>query len=74
MSRGSKKRWHNLSERQRRAIVCSGAVQLILLVAAVADLWRRPSDEVNGSKPLWFAISLVNFVGPLAYFAFGRKR
>jgi hypothetical protein len=38
------------------------------------DLRRRPPDQVNGPKPLWVAISLVNFVGPLAYFAFGRKR
>jgi Phospholipase_D-nuclease N-terminal len=74
MSRGSKKRWRELSERQRWAIVGSGAVQLILLVVALADLWRRPSCQVNGPKPLWLAISLVNFVGPLAYFAFGRKR
>jgi hypothetical protein len=74
MSRGSRKRWRELSERQRRAIVGSGAVQLILLVVALADLWRRPPDQVNGSKPLWLAISLVNFIGPLAYFTFGRKR
>jgi Phospholipase_D-nuclease N-terminal len=74
MRRGSKKRWRELSERQRRAIVGSGAVQLILLVVAVVDLWRRPPDQVNGPKPLWLAISLVNFVGPLAYFTFGRKR
>jgi hypothetical protein len=74
MSRGSRKRWRELSERQRRAIVGSGAVQLILLVVALADLWRRPPGQVNGPKPLWLAISLVNFVGPLAYFAFGRRR
>jgi hypothetical protein len=74
MRRRSKKRWRELSERQRWAIVGSGAVQLILLVVAVADLWRRPPDQVNGPKPLWLAVSLVNFVGPLAYFTFGRKR
>jgi hypothetical protein len=74
MSRGSKKRWRELSQRQRGAIVGSGAVQLILLVVALADLWRRPSDQVNGPKPLWLAVSLVNFVGPLAYFGFGRRR
>jgi hypothetical protein len=74
VSRGSKKRWSELSQRQRRAIVGSGVVQLILLVVALADLRRRPPDQVNGPKPLWLAISFVNFVGPLAYFAFGRKR
>jgi len=29
---------------------------------------------MNGSKALWVAVSSVNFVGPLAYFAFGRRR
>jgi hypothetical protein len=74
VSRGSKKRWSELSQRQRGAIVGSGVVQLILLVVALADLRRRPPDQVNGPKPLWLAVSLVNFVGPLAYLAFGRKR
>jgi type II secretory pathway component PulM len=48
MSRGSKKRWRELSQRQRGAVVGSGAVQLILLVVALADLWRRPPDQLNG--------------------------
>jgi hypothetical protein len=74
MSRGSNRRWGELSQRQRGAIVVGGVVQLILLVAALVDLRRRPPDQVNGPKPLWMAISLVNFVGPLAYFALGRKR
>jgi hypothetical protein len=67
MSRGSKKPWSELSRRQRGVLVSGGAIQLILLAVAVADLWRRPPDQVNGPKPLWLAISLVNFVGPLAY-------
>jgi hypothetical protein len=74
MSGGSKKRWNDLSQRQRRTVVGTGAVQLMLLVVALVDLWRRPPDRVNGPKPLWLAISFVNFVGPLTYLAFGRKR
>jgi hypothetical protein len=50
-----------------------GAVQLGLLGAALSDLARRSSAEVNGSKGVWAAVSFVNFVGPLAYFAFGRR-
>ena len=49
-------------------------LQVGLLVAALGDLRRRPSAEVNGSKAIWAAVSFVNFLGPLAYFAFGRKR
>jgi Phospholipase_D-nuclease N-terminal len=28
----------------------------------------------QGSKPMWVALSFLNMIGPLAYFAFGRKR
>jgi hypothetical protein len=55
-------------------VVATGTVQVGLLVAALTDLWRRPSDQVRGSRAFWTAVSLVNFVGPLAYFAFGRRR
>jgi hypothetical protein len=72
--RRKKKRWSDLSAPQRAAVVVAGAVQLSLLVAALNDLRRRPASEVKGSKPIWFAASFVNFVGPLAYFAFGRRR
>jgi flagellar biosynthesis/type III secretory pathway M-ring protein FliF/YscJ len=74
MSRSSKKRWSDFSTEQRAAIVGAGAVQLGLHAAALVDLRRRPRDQVNGSKPLWVALSFVNFIGPLAYFAFGRRR
>ena len=74
MARGSRKRWNDLSTPQRAALVGAGIVQVALLVAALADLRRRPPDQVNGGKGMWAAISAVNFVGPLAYFAVGRKR
>ena len=70
----SKQRWSDLSPRQRSGIKGAGIVQIALLVAALADLRRRPSSEIRGSKPLWTALSFVNFVGPFAYFAFGRRR
>jgi hypothetical protein len=49
-------------------------MQIGLLVAALANLWRRPSDQLLGSKAIWTALSFMNFVGPLAYFVFGRRR
>jgi hypothetical protein len=55
-------------------VVASVAVQIGLFVAALADLWRRPADRLRGSKAVWTAVSCVNFLGPLAYFAFGRRR
>ena len=69
-----KKRWSDLSDRQRAGIAATGVVQIGLLVAALVDLRRRPAEELNGSKAMWTAVSFLNFVGPLAYFAFGRKR
>jgi hypothetical protein len=67
-------RWRDLSGRQQAAITAAGAVQLALLAAALADLRRRPASEVKGDKRLWAAASFVNFIGPLAYFAVGRRR
>ena len=55
-------------------MVAAIAVQISLLVAALADLRRRPADQLRGTKAMWTAVSFVNFVGPLAYFAFGRRR
>jgi hypothetical protein len=74
MAARSKKRWSELSPEQRTGIVFAGAVQLGLLAAALADLRRRPATEIRGTKGLWAAVSLVNYVGPLAYFIFGRRR
>jgi hypothetical protein len=51
----------------------AGCVQLSLAATAWADLARRPASEVNGSKAMWAGIIAINFVGPLAYFARGRK-
>jgi hypothetical protein len=71
------KRWSDLSPRSRRLILVGGAVEGVLKSAALADLARRPSNEVRGSKVLWAAASgLINALGavPLAYFLHGRKR
>ena len=67
-------RWSDLSERSRAAIAAAGVVQVGLMLAALADLRRRPAKQINGSKRLWVAASFVNFAGPIAYFTFGRKR
>ena len=51
-----------------------GVVQVGLLAAALLDLRGRPAAELTAPKPVWMAACFVNFVGPLAYFAFGRRR
>ena len=69
-----RKRWSEFSGRQRTAIVIAGVVQASLSAATMLDLRRRPSTQIRGSKRLWAAAAFVNFVGPLAYFSFGRRR
>jgi type II secretory pathway component PulM len=69
----TRKRWRDLSLRQRRAISVIGAVQALLQVATWWDLWRRPADRVRGRKLAWLGASLVQWVGPLAYWVRGRK-
>ena len=69
-----KKRWSELTRNQQRAILASAAVQLVLQAATLWDLRRRSADELWGSKRWWTAAAFVNFIGPTAYFAVGRRR
>ena len=64
----------DLSARQKTGIVLVGMAQILLLAAALVDIRRRPPDEVRGGKRLWTAAAFLNFVGPISYFLFGRRR
>lgn len=64
----------DLSAGKRAAMGGAALVQLGLLAAAQLDLLKRPAERVRGPKWGWRAATLVNFVGPLAYFLFGRRR
>lgn len=68
-----KMRWADLSAGQRAAMVAGGVVQFSLLAYAQWDLTRRPAAEVRGPKWLWRLVTLVNFVGPVAYLVAGRR-
>lgn len=70
------KTWKSLSPTTRRIIVITGVVDLALRIGAIADLRRRPSDQVNGPKWLWCGLlAVVNALGllPLLYFVRGRR-
>jgi len=72
-----KKRWSDLSERDRRLIVGGAVVDGILKIAALLDLRRRPAAEIRGRTWVWATvIVLANSAGivPLSYFRFGRRR
>jgi hypothetical protein len=71
---GDMKRWSDFTPQQRAGGIVSAVIQLALAAAAWRDLAKRPAEQVRGPKPLWAAVILVNFVGPLSYFVFGRRR
>jgi Phospholipase_D-nuclease N-terminal len=67
----------DLSDRSRRLIIAAAITEAILKTAVVIDIRRRPASQIRGSKRIWIvAAVLVNSagVGPLSYFAFGRRR
>jgi hypothetical protein len=70
----AKKKWSERSKCSRRLIVATGVVEVVLLVATLIDIKRRPADQIKGSKRMWTALAFVNIAGPIAYFAFGRRR
>ncbi|WP_046470761.1 PLDc N-terminal domain-containing protein [Allosalinactinospora lopnorensis] len=68
-----RKRWRDLAPGKRKAIMLLGAAQVSLQAAALADLARRPPERVRGPKPVWAALSFVNWVGPISYLLWGRR-
>ena len=70
----TRRRWQDLTTAERIMTVIMGIVQIGLLAAAQRDLSRRPAEGIRGSKRMWRALTLVNYVGPLAYFLFGVVR
>lgn len=70
----NKTQWSDLSPTQQRVIVAAGVVEVVLTTAALVDLTRRGAAGVRGSRLAWLASFAVQPFGPLAYFAFGRKR
>jgi hypothetical protein len=73
-SEKAKKTWGEISPAKKAVGGIGGVVQMALLAAALNDLRKRSPDQVNGPRAAWAAASFVNFVGPVAYFVFGRKR
>lgn len=68
-----KKTWAELSSTQKRVVVVAGVVEVAMTLAAWRDLATRPASTVRGPKPAWALAVLVQPVGPVAYFALGRR-
>lgn len=69
----NKKKWSDLTPTQQRLVIAGGAMEAVLTTAALISLARRPKEAVRGPKALWAASLIVQPVGPLAYFALGRR-
>ncbi|MFF1253585.1 PLDc N-terminal domain-containing protein [Pseudarthrobacter sp. NPDC058329] len=69
-----KKTWTEMSPAAKAGTIAAGIVNLSLLVAAQRDLSKRPASMINGPKAAWRAASFINFIGPVGYFTFGRKK
>ncbi|RSM85211.1 hypothetical protein DMH04_18100 [Kibdelosporangium aridum] len=70
----SDKKWRDLTPQQKQAVIATAAIQGGLALTAWYDLSRRPRESVNGPKLVWALAIAVNFIGPIAYFRFGRRR
>jgi len=67
--------WGSLSRIEQRRIGIAGAIQFALLSMAFRDWWRRPGSAMRGGRKwVWFPVLFVNFVGPITYLVFGRRR
>ena len=65
-----KKRWSELSSRQKATVLGLVAAQAVLVAAAQRDLSSRA--QVRGPKLLW-RIMTTNTIGAVAYFVAGRR-
>ncbi|WP_156642210.1 PLDc N-terminal domain-containing protein [Arthrobacter sp. B6] len=69
-----KKTWKEMSPAARTGTVLVGLVQVTMMLAAQRDISKRPAELINGPKAAWRMAALINFIGPMGYFVFGRKR
>jgi hypothetical protein len=69
----AKKKWSELSAFQRRVICAAGAAETVMTGAALLDLSRRKGIAVRGPKLAWVLAFFVQPVGPIAYFAWGKR-
>jgi len=67
-------KWKDLNPNQEWLMTFVGVIDILLLAAALFDLNRRSPQEIRGNKTIWTLAVFVDFIGPGAYFLFGRRR
>jgi hypothetical protein len=66
--------WSDLSKGKRRLAIKAGVAAAIFGVIMLIDLKRRPADQIRGPKWAWVPLAFVDFIGPIVYFVYGRRR
>jgi len=69
----TKQTWDEMSPRKRGLVIAAGLGEACLKAAALIDLKHRAAEQVRGPKWLWSVVAFVNFLGPISYFAVGRR-
>jgi hypothetical protein len=69
-----RKQWKDFSAAQKTRIIMTAIYNLTMMTVMLVDLRRRPASQIKGDKRLWVLAAFVQPFGPIAYFAFGRKR
>lgn len=70
----NKREWKDLTPNQKMLVCIFGVLEFGLLIAALWDLARRSPEEVRGPRKMWIGLVFINWIGPICYFAFGRKK
>ncbi len=71
-----REQWQQLTRTQKGALATVAAVDLALRAWSLADLARRPDEQVHGPRWLWGAgLAVGNTAGmlPAAYLLWGRR-
>ena len=63
---------HQFTTTEIALIAALAVVEFSLLIAAWVVLFRTPAARLTLPKWVWALICLVQFVGPIAFFAVGR--
>ena len=63
-----------LTEQQKRLLGVALVVHVLVVVATLRDLRRRPAAGIRGPKWAWGVAATLNTSGSAAYWIFGRRR
>jgi len=65
--------WEDLTPSQRKAVIVVGVMTSLLQALMLWDLWRRPAEQIRGSKRAWVVASFARPFAQIAYVVWGRR-